>query len=48
MMTTGKSAIFPVCMRVSVSNNSSMVPYPPGSTTKPYEYFSSITLRMKK
>ena len=37
-----------VCRRVSASNSSSSVPRPPGSTTKPWEYFTNIVLRAKK
>src|SRR5581483_139579 len=44
----GKRWILPVWINVSVSKISSSVPNPPGIATKPYEYFTSITLRTKK
>src|SRR5581483_7763857 len=46
--TTGKRVTLRVCTRVSASNSSSRVPKPPGSTTKPCEYFTNIVLRTKK
>ena len=46
--TTGKFSIFAVWMSVSASKSSSIVPRPPGMTTKAYEYFTSMTLRTKK
>jgi len=45
---TGKCFTFPVWMSVSASNSSSMVPYPPGKTMNPVEYFTNIVLRTKK
>src|SRR5262249_18845956 len=46
--TIGKSWIFFVWMRVRASKSSSIVPTPPGITTKAYEYLTSMTLRTKK
>lgn len=46
--TTGNRVTFWVWTRVSASNSSSSVPTPPGSTTKPLEYFTNIVLRAKK
>jgi len=37
-----------VCASVIASNISSKVPRPPGSTTKPWEYFTNMVLRAKK
>ena len=45
---TGKSWIFFVWIRVSASNSSSSVPYPPGKMTNASAYFTNITLRAKK
>jgi hypothetical protein len=45
---TGKGVTFLVCISVSASNSSSIVPNPPGNTTKAVEYLTSITLRTKK
>ena len=44
----GNCVIFLVWTSVAVSNSSSSVPNPPGSTTNAHEYFTSITLRTKK
>ena len=40
--------IFPVATRVTASNSSSIVPKPPGSTTKACEYLMKQVLRTKK
>jgi len=48
MTTTGKPLILPVWISVAVSNASSIVPKPPGNTTKAYEYFTNMTFRTKK
>ena len=45
MRTSGKSRIFPVWISTAVSKISSSVPNPPGSATKAYEYFTSMTFR---
>jgi hypothetical protein len=44
----GKLVTLPVCTRVTASNSSSRVPIPPGSTMKPWAYFTNIVLRAKK
>ena len=44
----GKVVTLPVCTSVSASNSSSMVPNPPGNTTKPCAYLTNIVLRAKK
>lgn len=46
--TTGNLVTLRVCTRVSASKSSSRVPKPPGSTTKPWAYFTNIVLRTKK
>ena len=46
--TTGNDVTFWVCTSVSASNSSSKVPKPPGSTMKPWAYFTNIVLRAKK
>ena len=46
--TIGNDVTFWVCTSVSASNSSSKVPKPPGSTTKPWAYFTNIVLRAKK
>ncbi len=44
----GNVVTFPVWTSVNDSNSSSMVPNPPGKTTKPWAYFTNIVLRAKK
>lgn len=44
----GKRVILRVWISVSASNNSSIVPNPPGSTTNPCAYLTNMTLRTKK
>lgn len=44
----GTCNIFPVCVNVRTSKNSSIVPNPPGIMIKACEYFTNITLRTKK
>ena len=46
--TIGNLVILPVATRVSASNSSSMVPKPPGRTTKAWEYLMKQVLRTKK
>ena len=46
--TSGRGSIFIVCTRVSVSKNSSMVPYPPGKQTHAWLYLTNMVLRTKK
>jgi len=46
--TIGNLVILPVATRVSASNSSSMLPYPPGITTNACEYLMKQVLRAKK
>ena len=46
--TTGAMGERPVCMRVSSSKPSSMVPNPPGSSAKARDSFMKVSLRVKK
>ena len=46
--TIGAGDALPVCTSVSSSIVSSSVPNPPGSETKPFDSFISISLRVKK
>src|SRR6516165_8759811 len=46
--TTGTMRVLPVCIRVSTSNASSIVPKPPGSSAKACASFTKLNLRVKK
>ena len=46
--TIGCFLIFSVCIKVKASNSSSIVPNPPGITTKAWLYFTNMTFRTKK
>ena len=46
--TIGCRSLLPVCISVSSSNASSIVPKPPGNSAKPSDSLMNVTLRVKK
>ena len=46
--TKGMMRLLPVCIRVSASYPSSMVPNPPGKSTMASEFRTKVSLRVKK